>query len=130
MAGGASDRSRRPFHGLLGDLRNKMKFYVSDFTDCASLQCIAATLYLYLVCLCSVVAFGGMLGAATENYMVSDTSAPTELRASLLKATMECILAASIGGILFALFSGQPLNILSATGPMLILERILAHMCK
>ena len=43
---------------------------------------------------------------------------------------MECILAASISGILFALFAGQPLNIISATGPMLILERILEHMCK
>jgi hypothetical protein len=43
---------------------------------------------------------------------------------------MECILAASVSGILYALFSGQPLNILSATGPMLILERILEHMCK
>jgi hypothetical protein len=43
---------------------------------------------------------------------------------------MECILAASIGGILFALFSGQPLNILSATGPMLILEQILRNLCK
>ena len=107
-----------------------MKFYVSDFTDCASLQCIAATLYLYLVCLCSVVAFGGMLGAATENYMVSAHSSSTQSKASRLKATMECILAASVSGILFALFSGQPLNILSATGPMLILERILGHMCK
>lgn len=43
---------------------------------------------------------------------------------------MECILAASASGILFALFSGQPLNVLSATGPMLILERILKNMCK
>lgn len=52
------------------DIRTKLPFYISDFTDCASLQCLAATLYLYLVCLCSVVAFGGMLGTATENYMV------------------------------------------------------------
>ncbi|CAF1042986.1 unnamed protein product [Adineta steineri] len=106
--------SKTPFHGLFVDIRNKLPFYVSDFTDCASLQCIAATLYLYLVCLCSVVAFGGMLGSATENYM----------------ATMECILAASISGVLYALFSGQPLNILSATGPMLILERIIEHLCR
>ena len=60
----------RPFHGLFVDIRNKIPFYISDFTDCGSLQCLAATLYLYLVCLCSVVAFGGMLGKATDNYMV------------------------------------------------------------
>ncbi len=38
---------------------------------------------------------------------------------------MECILAGSVSGILFSLFSGQPLNIISATGPMLILEIII-----
>ncbi|NJS14275.1 MAG: hypothetical protein HC788_06190, partial [Sphingopyxis sp.] len=58
------------------DIRNKLPFYVSDFKDCASLQCLASTIYLYLVCLCSMVAFGGMLGSATENYMVSQRSYP------------------------------------------------------
>ncbi|CAF1556823.1 unnamed protein product, partial [Didymodactylos carnosus] len=106
--------SRRPFHGLLVDLRHKLPHYVSDFTDCANLQCLAATLYLYLVCLCYVVAFGGMLGKATHNYM----------------AIMESIMAGCICGVLFALFSGQPLNILSATGPMLILEKILNSLCE
>ncbi|CAF1623715.1 unnamed protein product, partial [Rotaria magnacalcarata] len=106
--------SKRPFYGLIRDIRNKLPYYISDFTDCASLQCLAATLYLFIVCLCSVVAFGGILGTATENYM----------------ATMECILAAAISGIIFALFSGQPLNIMSATGPMLILEHIIEHLCK
>jgi anion exchange protein len=43
---------------------------------------------------------------------------------------MECILAGAISGILFALFAGQPLNILSATGPMLILENIISNLCK
>ena len=52
------------------DIKNKLPFYASDFTDCANLQCLAATLYLYLVCLCSIVAFGGMLGTATKNHMV------------------------------------------------------------
>jgi hypothetical protein len=62
------------------DIRTKLPFYLSDLTDCASLQCLAATLYLYLVCLCSVVAFGGMLGAATENYMVKKTNIPITYR--------------------------------------------------
>lgn len=43
---------------------------------------------------------------------------------------MECILAAAINGILFALFAGQPLNILGSTGPMLVLEMILYNFCK
>ncbi|XP_060562154.1 electrogenic sodium bicarbonate cotransporter 4-like [Ruditapes philippinarum] len=44
--------------------------------------------------------------------------------------TMECILAAAISGVLFALFAGQPLNILGSTGPMLVLEGILYRFCK
>ena len=59
-----------------------------------------------MVCLCSLVAFGGMLGKKTGYDM----------------GTIECIVAGSLCGVLFSLFSGQPLNIISATGPMLILE--------
>ena len=44
--------------------------------------------------------------------------------------TIESILAGAICGILFALFSGQPLNLLSATGPMLILENIISVLCE
>ena len=42
---------------------------------------------------------------------------------------MEQLLAASIGGVLFSLFSGQPLIILGATGPMLVFEEILYNFC-
>lgn len=96
----------RPFAGIFSDIKRKLPFYVSDFTDCFNLQCLATTLYMYLVCLCSLVAFGGMLGKKTGNDM----------------GTIECIVAGSVCGVLFSLFSGQPLNIISATGPMLILE--------
>lgn len=43
---------------------------------------------------------------------------------------MECVLAGSISGVVFALVSGQPLNVLSATGPMLILEGIIHRLCE
>jgi MFS superfamily sulfate permease-like transporter len=42
---------------------------------------------------------------------------------------MECILAGAVGGIMYSLFSGQPLNIISATGPMVILEAIIQANC-
>ncbi len=72
--------SKKPFNGIVQDVKRKLKFYVSDFTDCLNLQCVATTLYMYLVSLCSLVAFGGMLGKKTGNLM----------------ATMECILAGSV----------------------------------
>ena len=43
---------------------------------------------------------------------------------------MECILAGAVCGGAFALFSGQPLNVISATGPMLILEAIIFSLCE
>jgi hypothetical protein len=105
---------QRPFNGILNDIKRKIPFYPSDITDVFNLQCLATTLYVYLVSLCSLVAFGGMLGKKTDNMM----------------ATIECVLAGSICGVLFSLFSGQPMNIISATGPMLILESIINDMCK
>ena len=92
----------------------KMQFYRSEITDCFNIQCLATTIYMYLVSLCSLVAFGGLLGQQTDNLM----------------ATTECMLAGFICGTLFALFSGQPLNIISATGPMLILESIIKDLCE
>ncbi|KAK3611749.1 hypothetical protein CHS0354_014095 [Potamilus streckersoni] len=43
---------------------------------------------------------------------------------------MECILAASLTGVIYALLSGQPMNILGNTGPIHVLEGILYRFCK
>ena len=60
----------RPFAGIYNDIKRKFPHYLSDFTDSLNLQCLATTLYMYLVSLCSLVAFGGMLGKKTDNSMV------------------------------------------------------------
>lgn len=106
--------SKKPFFGLKNDIKRKAKHYISDFTDFFNFQCFATTCYLYLVSLCSLVAFGVYLSKKTKSEM----------------GVVECILSGSLSGILFSLFSGQPLNILSATGPMLILEGILSKLCR
>jgi solute carrier family 4 (sodium bicarbonate cotransporter), member 7 len=105
---------KRPFVGLISDIKRKIPWFISDFKEGFNVQCIAAAIYIYLVSLCSLVAFGALLGQNTDNYM----------------GTIESILAGAICGILFAIFSGQPLNLLSATGPMLILENILSTLCQ
>ncbi|XP_052079276.1 electroneutral sodium bicarbonate exchanger 1-like isoform X5 [Mytilus californianus] len=102
------------FGGLVADIKRKIPWYPSDFKDCLHMQCVASVIYLYLATLTPNVTFGGLLGIATDNYM----------------GTMECILTAALTGILFALFSGQPLNILGSTGPMLVLEMIIFKFCK
>ncbi|XP_069107602.1 electrogenic sodium bicarbonate cotransporter 1-like [Argopecten irradians] len=107
------NRTGRLFGGLKNDIKRKLPWYKSDFTDALHLQCVASFFYLFLATLTPNVTFGGLLGEATHQYM----------------GTMECILAAAVSGVLFALFAGQPLNILGSTGPMLILEMILYNLC-
>ncbi|XP_076459055.1 LOW QUALITY PROTEIN: electroneutral sodium bicarbonate exchanger 1-like [Babylonia areolata] len=106
-------RSGRLFGGLIEDVKRKLPWYASDFKDGLHIQCVASIIFLYLATLTPNVTFGGLLGQATDQYM----------------GTMECIFTASIVGVLFALFAGQPLNILGSTGPMLVLEMILYRFC-
>lgn len=40
------------------------------------------------------------------------------------------MVAGSICGVVFSLFSGQPLIILGSTGPVLVFEKILVHFCE
>ncbi|XP_076087744.1 electrogenic sodium bicarbonate cotransporter 1-like [Mytilus galloprovincialis] len=108
------ERTGRVFGGLIADVKRKLPHYKSDFTDSLHIQCVASFIYLFLATLTPNVTFGGLLSTATEGYM----------------GTIECILAASITGVIFALFAGQPLNILGSTGPMLVLEMILFKFCK
>jgi len=43
---------------------------------------------------------------------------------------MEMLVAGAICGFLYALFSGQPLTIVGATGPVLVFESIIFRICK
>ncbi|BFZ21894.1 hypothetical protein BsWGS_24933 [Bradybaena similaris] len=107
-------RTGRLFGGLIEDVKRKLPWFPSDFKDALHIQCVASIIYLYLATLTPNVTFGGLLGQATDQYM----------------GTMECILTAAVVGVLYALFAGQPLNILGSTGPMLVLEMILYNFCK
>lgn len=54
----------------MADIKRKIPWYASDFKDCLHIQCVASTLYLYLATLTPNVTFGGLLGLATNQYMV------------------------------------------------------------
>jgi len=43
---------------------------VSDYKDALHVQSIAAFFFMYFACLTPIVTFGGLLGAATDNYIV------------------------------------------------------------
>ncbi|KAK6166324.1 hypothetical protein SNE40_023048 [Patella caerulea] len=105
--------SGRPFKGLIDDIKRKAPWYLSDYKDALHIQCLASFVYIFLATLTPNVTFGGILGIQTDQYM----------------GVMECIFAAAVTGIVFAVFSGQPMNILGSTGPMLVLEKIIYNFC-
>ncbi|NXJ81133.1 S4A4 protein, partial [Trogon melanurus] len=103
------ERTGRLFGGLLRDIQRKARWYGSDFSDALHPQCLSAVLYIYLATVTNAITFGGMLGDATAN----------------MQGVLESFLGTAFAGSIFCLFSGQPLTILSSTGPMLVFERLL-----
>ncbi|NXB19263.1 S4A8 protein, partial [Rhagologus leucostigma] len=108
------ERTGRLFGGLILDVKRKAPWFWSDFRDGLSLQCLASFLFLYCACMSPVITFGGLLGEATHGHI----------------SAMESLLGASMTGVVYSLFAGQPLTILGSTGPVLVFEKILYKFCK
>ncbi|XP_010779597.1 sodium-driven chloride bicarbonate exchanger-like [Notothenia coriiceps] len=106
-------RTGRLFGGLFLDIKRKAPHYLSDFKDAISLQCLASFLFLYCACMSPVITFGGLLGEATEGRV----------------SAIESLFGASMTGIAYSIFAGQPLTILGSTGPVLVFEKILFKFC-
>ncbi|XP_076313061.1 electroneutral sodium bicarbonate exchanger 1-like isoform X11 [Tachypleus tridentatus] len=107
-------RTGRLFGGLINDIKRKKFWYLSDFKDALALQTVASVFFLYFACIAPIITFGGLLGEATDSRL----------------AAMESLLSGAINGLLYGLFSGQPLNILGSTGPVLVFETIVFSFCR
>ncbi|EYC32140.1 hypothetical protein Y032_0003g1423 [Ancylostoma ceylanicum] len=116
-AGHGSDpalrRTGRLFGGLILDIKRKAPHFVSDFTDALNLQCLATICFMYFALLAPIVTFGGLLEEATHQRM----------------AAMENLFGGAICGVVYHLFSGQPLTIIGSTGPVLVFETIVYDFC-
>ncbi|XP_042290458.1 sodium bicarbonate cotransporter 3-like isoform X5 [Thunnus maccoyii] len=106
-------RTGRIFGGLIADIKRKIPFYWSDIKDSFSLQCLASILFLYCACMSPVITFGGLLGEATKGNI----------------SAIESLFGASLTGVAYSVFAGQPLTILGSTGPVLVFEKILFKFC-
>ncbi|XP_071252412.1 sodium bicarbonate cotransporter 3-like isoform X4 [Salvelinus alpinus] len=113
QAGPELQRTGRIFGGLVMDVRRKAPFLWRDIRDALSLQCLASVLFLYCACMSPVITFGGLLGEATKGNI----------------SAIESLFGASLTGVAFSMFAGQPLTILGSTGPVLIFEKILFKFC-
>ncbi|XP_072410263.1 electrogenic sodium bicarbonate cotransporter 4-like isoform X2 [Chiloscyllium punctatum] len=100
--------------GLILDIKRKLPWLPSDFYEAFHIQSISTILFIYLGCITNAITFGGLLGDATDNY----------------QGVIESFLGTAFTGAVFCLFSGQPLTILSSTGPILIFEKLLFDFSK
>ena len=60
--------------GLIDDIKRKAPWFLSDFKDALDFQCISSVLFMYFACISSIITFGGLLGAATDQNMVAHIS--------------------------------------------------------
>ena len=88
--------------------------YASDFRDGLNLKSVSSILFLYFACIAPAITFGAIYAADTANHI----------------GTMELLVGTAVCGLLFAVFSGQPLVILGGTGPLLIFTIILFDLCQ
>ncbi|KAK7143147.1 hypothetical protein R3I93_014349 [Phoxinus phoxinus] len=100
--------------GLVLDIKRKLPFFASDFYDAIHIQSLSAILFIYLGTVTNAITFGGLLGDATEN----------------MQGVLESFLGTALAGAVFCLFAGQPMTILSSTGPVLVFERLLFNFSK
>ena len=86
--------------GVLADMRRRRPYYLSDWTDGFQKKSIAAILFMYFACLAPTVAFGGLVSIITNGSM----------------GVIEFIMSCGFGGMVYAVFAGQPMTFVGPTG--------------
>jgi len=99
--------------GFMADVRRRLPHYADDFRDGLHSKALSTTLFLLFACIAPTVTFGGVMAVGTGGQI----------------GAVEMLTAATVCGVLYALFSGQPLIILGGTGPLLIFTVMLYNVC-
>ncbi|CAF3766130.1 unnamed protein product [Rotaria socialis] len=102
------------FGGVYHEMRRRYAHFKSDFLDACSLRCSISLIFMSIACLAPALTFGGIIADKTCNRL----------------GVNEMLIASSINGFLFGLFSGQPLLILGPTGPFLVFEEVVYDLCQ
>ena len=95
--------------GVKADWRRRLPWYRDDFRAGFHPKVLSSTLFLFFACLAPAITFGGIMAEYTGDHI----------------GVVEMIVATAITGVIYALFSGQPLIILGGTGPLLVFTMIL-----
>ncbi|EEB06144.1 HC03 family inorganic anion exchanger [Schizosaccharomyces japonicus yFS275] len=94
----------RPFSGMLRDLKRRLRYYKSDWTDAWDYRVLPASINIYFANLLPELAFALDMFRKTDNNF----------------GVNEVLLASVLGSVVFALFSAQPLCITGVTGPITV----------
>jgi hypothetical protein len=88
------------FRGMIKDIRRRLPYYVSDWTDAWDYRVVPATIYMYFANILPALAFSlDMFQKTGSNYGVN-----------------EVLLSSVLGAVVFSLFAAQPLVIVGVTG--------------
>ncbi|CAM1501719.1 Fc.00g037030.m01.CDS01 [Cosmosporella sp. VM-42] len=102
----------RPFRFLKQDLANLRGRYVSDW-QVFNQQVIASAVYIFFTNILPGITF------ASDLYTLTGKS----------WGTIEVVFSTGLCGLIFSLFSGQPLTILGVTGPFSVLAENIYELC-
>ncbi|KAH7267287.1 HCO3 transporter family-domain-containing protein [Fusarium redolens] len=92
------------FRGMVSDIRRRIPYYVSDWTDAWDYRVVPATVYMYFANILPALAFSlDMFQKTGSNYGVN-----------------EVLLSSVLGAVIFSLFAAQPLVIVGVTGPITV----------
>jgi len=105
-------RNSIPFIGIYDNFKVLKQRYYSDWVDWLTKdgikQCLLSFVFGFMMCISPAIAFGGLMEEITGNII----------------GTRETLLAHGLCGILYSLFSVQPIIIVALTGPVLVFEEI------
>lgn len=92
------------FKGMVDDVKRRLPFYWSDWTDAWDYRVVPATTYMYFANILPALAFSLDMFVKTDNsYGVN-----------------EVLLASVLGCVVFGIFACQPLVIVGVTGPITV----------
>lgn len=92
-------------YGIYNDIKNRViPYYVSDFKDAWNYRVIPSTVFIFFTNLLPAIAFAQDMFDNTDD----------------LYGLNEVLMSSAMAGVVFGLFSGQPLCIVGVTGPISI----------
>lgn len=91
-------------YGIYNDIKSRLPYYVSDFKDAWNYRVIPSTTFIFFTNLLPAIAFAQDMFDNTDD----------------MYGLNEVLLSSAIAGVVFGMFSGQPLCIVGVTGPISI----------